>query len=146
MIFCIDWILIYCLKIFNLWNYFFESRVTLTISHYVLWLVGWLVNWFYGISTFLGLFHAKVNFFQYSNQTTSDSHGTLHLPLGLFGMHSAAASMWAVVKFSFLSFGVYVSDISLSASNYHIFIAYISIAKWGPIVTCGFDSWCLISV
>ena len=38
--------------------------------------------------------------------------GTLHLALGLFSMHSAAASMWAVMKFLYISFGVCVSDIS----------------------------------
>ena len=32
--------------------------------------------------------------------TTSDSQGTLHLTLGLVGMHSAPASMWAL-KFSY---------------------------------------------
>ena len=47
-------------------------------------------------------------------QTTSDSHGTLHLALGLVGMHSAAAFMWTVTYFSFR---VCVSDISWKASN-----------------------------
>ena len=32
--------------------------------------------------------------------TTCDSHGTLHLALGLVGMHSSAF-MWAMRKFSF---------------------------------------------
>ena len=50
--------------------------------------------------------------------TWNVSHGTLGLPLNLVGMHSsAAASKWALTKFSYLSFEVSVSDISWSASN-----------------------------
>ena len=45
--------------------------------------------------------------------TTSDSHGTLHLTLGLVGMHSAAAaaSMWTVTRFHIHHSG-YVFQIS----------------------------------
>ena len=40
--------------------------------------------------------------------TTSATHGSLHLALDLVGTHTAAAaaSMWAVTKFSYLSFGI----------------------------------------
>ena len=41
--------------------------------------------------------------------TACVSHGTLFLALSLSGIHSAAASM---MKFSYLSLGVSVSDIS----------------------------------
>ena len=41
-----------------------------------------------------------------------DSYGTQHLTLVLVGMHSAAASTWAVTKFSYLSFSVCLSDVS----------------------------------
>ena len=34
------------------------------------------------------------------SQTAIDSHGTLHLVLGVVRMHSAAASILAVTKFS----------------------------------------------
>ena len=45
-------------------------------------------------------------------------HETLGLALCLVGMHSAAAaSRWALTKFSYLSFGVGVSDISWCESN-----------------------------
>ena len=44
--------------------------------------------------------------------TANVSHGTLCLALGLVGIHSAAASMWEMMKFSYLSFGVGASDIS----------------------------------
>ena len=47
----------------------------------------------------------------------SDSNGTLHLALGFVGMHPAAASMWAVNKFLYWSFEVYVSDISWRVWN-----------------------------
>ena len=40
------------------------------------------------------------------------SHGTLGLALCLVGMHFAAASKWALTKFSYLSFGEGISDIS----------------------------------
>ena len=49
--------------------------------------------------------------------TANVSHGALGLALCLIGMHSAAASKWALTKFSYSSFGVGVSDISRGASN-----------------------------
>ena len=42
--------------------------------------------------------------------TSNVSHGTLGLALCLVGMHSAAASKWALTKFSYSSFKVGVSD------------------------------------
>ena len=44
--------------------------------------------------------------------TANVSYGTLGLALCLVGMHSAAASKWALAKFSYSSFGLGVSDIS----------------------------------
>ena len=44
--------------------------------------------------------------------TANVSQRTQCLALSLVGIHSAAASMWALMKFSYLSFGVSVSDIS----------------------------------
>ena len=44
--------------------------------------------------------------------TANVSHETLGLALCLVGMHPAAASKWALTKFSYLSFGAGVSDIS----------------------------------
>ena len=41
--------------------------------------------------------------------TTSDSHGTLHLALHLFGMHSTVDSVWTLMKFSYLSFKICLS-------------------------------------
>ena len=49
--------------------------------------------------------------------TTNVFHGTLGLVLCLDGMHSAAASKWALTKISYSSFGVGVPDISWSQSN-----------------------------
>ena len=43
--------------------------------------------------------------------TATDSQATLHLALGLVGLHSAAASIWTVTKFSYLSFEVCLSDV-----------------------------------
>ena len=44
--------------------------------------------------------------------TAVDLQGTLHLALGLVGMHLAAASMWVLTNFSYSSFGVHFSDVS----------------------------------
>ena len=49
--------------------------------------------------------------------TTSVSHGTLGLVICFIGIHSVAASKWALTKFSLKSFTVGVSQISLSESN-----------------------------
>ena len=49
--------------------------------------------------------------------TAIDSHGTLHLALGLVDTHSGTASIMAVTKFSYLSFGVCISDVSWRVSN-----------------------------
>ena len=47
--------------------------------------------------------------------TVNVSHRTLCLALCLVGIHSIAASKWALTRFSYSSFGVGVSDISWSA-------------------------------
>ena len=47
--------------------------------------------------------------------TASVSYVTLYFALSLVGIHSAAAAaayMWAWTKFSFSSFGLYISNIS----------------------------------
>ena len=60
--------------------------------------------------------------------TTNVSHGTLGLALWLVGMHSVTASKWALTKFSYLSFGVGVSDISWSALNLFLSVnTYLSL-------------------
>ena len=74
------------------------------------------------------LFFLVMSFFL----ATSDSHGTLYLTFGYIGMHSAAASMWALTKISYSSFEVCVSDISrirIVSYSYCIFIVYISVSK-----------------
>ena len=55
-------------------------------------------------------------------------HRSLGLALCLVVMHFAAASMWALTKFSYSSFGVGVSDIFLSASNLFLSVSvYLSL-------------------
>ena len=59
--------------------------------------------------------------------TANVSYETLGLALCLVGMHSAAASKWALTKFSYLSFGVCVSVFSCSALNLFLSVnAYLS--------------------
>ena len=58
--------------------------------------------------------------------TSRHSDGTLHLALDLVGMHSAAASMWALMKFTYLSFGVCASDIFWRVLNlFHTVTIYL---------------------
>ena len=60
--------------------------------------------------------------------TANVSNGTLGLVLCLVGMHSVAASKWALTKFSYSSFGVGVSDISWSALNLFLSVnVYLSL-------------------
>ena len=70
-------------------------------------------------------------------QTTCDSHGILHLSLGLVG------SIWAVTKSSYSSFGVCLSDISWRVSNFFltvtIYLLFISLGKWWPVKSSSFD-------
>ena len=54
--------------------------------------------------------------------TTSDCHGILYLTLGLVGKHSAAASMWAVTKFSYPSFKVCLSNIPYRVLNLFLIV------------------------
>ena len=59
--------------------------------------------------------------------TTGGSYGTPHLDLGFVGMDSAAAaSMLEMMQFSYLSFGLYISDISYKISNlFHTVTEYL---------------------
>ena len=59
--------------------------------------------------------------------TANVSHGTLGLAFCFVGMHSAAASKWALTKFSYSSFGVCVS-VFCCASNLFLSVnAYLSL-------------------
>ena len=60
--------------------------------------------------------------------TANVSHGTLDLVLCFVSMYFAAASQWALTKFSYLSFGVRVSVFSCSTSNLFLnAITYLSL-------------------
>ena len=60
--------------------------------------------------------------------TANVSHGTQGLALCLLGMHSAAASKWALRKFSYLSFRVCVSVFTCSALNLFLSVnTYLSL-------------------
>ena len=77
----------------------------------------WLVWFFLSPTKFLLLSKDASFKLSYFFLTTSDSHGTLHLALVLVGMHPVTASIRAVSKFSYSSFGVRLSD-STSHANY----------------------------
>ena len=60
--------------------------------------------------------------------TANVSHGTLDFVLSFVVMYFAAASCWALTKFSYSSFGVRVSVFSCCASNlFHNSITYLSL-------------------
>ena len=58
--------------------------------------------------------------------TVIGSHGNVHLFLGLVSMHSVDDSIWTVIKFSYLSFGVCLRDVSRRASNLFLRINYVN--------------------
>ena len=69
------------------------------------------------------------------------SHETLDLVLCFVGMYFAAASRWALTKFSYSSFGARVSVFSCSASNLFLnaihFTSNILVIKKGPVIVYG---------
>ena len=70
------------------------------------------------------------------------SHMTLDLVLCLVGMYFAAASVWALTKFSYSSFGVCVPVFSCRALNLFLStITYLSLIslllKQGPVIVYG---------
>ena len=67
--------------------------------------------WVLALVGFLLLHRDAVFTLSHFFQTANISQGTLSLALCLYDMHSTAASVWALMKFSYLSFGVSVSDI-----------------------------------
>ena len=76
--------------------------------------------------------------------TANASYGYPDLALCLVGMHSAAASMWALMKFSYSSFGICVSVFSCSASNLFLCVnAYLSLIS---LLLSRDQSWCIVVV
>ena len=80
--------------------------------------------------------------------TVIDSHGTLHLTLGLVSMYSAACfNMGCNKVFIFvirkMSFRCFLKSIKFLSNNYRITNIYIY--KWGPVEACGLNCLFLIS-
>ena len=95
-----------------------------------------LANSFYAFFSFMAfalvvffLLHLEAVFtFARFSLTANVSHGTLDLVLCFVGMYFAAASRWALTKFSYSSFGVHVSVFSCSASNLFLnAVTYLSL-------------------
>ena len=76
--------------------------------------------------------------------TANVPHRTLGLAVCLVGMHSAAASKWALMKFLYSSFGVYfcflLKCIEFVSQCYRIFISNIPVIKQGPVI--GYSGCC----
>ena len=70
-------------------------------------------------------------------------HANLYLAVDLVVMRSAANSKWVMRKFRYFSFEIsfwcLFKRIKFVSYCYLIFIVYITIAKWEPVVTCAFD-------
>ena len=106
-----------------------------------------LANWFCAFLSFralilLGflLLHLEAVFSSVRFlKITNVSYVTLTLGLCLLGMHSAAASKWALTKLSYSSFGVGVFDSSCSASNLFlcIFISNMPVVRQEPVIVDG---------
>ena len=98
-------------------RYMFTNSFCAFLSFWALILVGFL------------LLHLKAVFTSARFFLTADvSYWTLGWALCLIGMHSAAASKWALRIFSYSSFGVGVSDFSCRASNLFLSVnAYLSL-------------------
>ena len=72
----------------------------------------------------------------------SDSLRISHLPLGLVDTLSTDASMWAAMKFPY--FWYLLKSIEFVSYSYRIFIANISISKWGTNHNLWF--WLFVSI
>ena len=68
--------------------------------------------------------------------TATVSHEAIDFALCLVGMHSTAASRWALTKFSYSSFGVCVSDFSCSVSN--LFLRCLNRSKTNKNIEVGY--------
>ena len=76
--------------------------------------------------------------------TANVSHGTLDLVLCLVGIYFAAASKWALTKFSYSSFGVCVSVFSCRASYlFRSATAYLSLIS---LLLSRAQSYCMVGV
>ena len=116
-------VIVYLLPNFEFYWSCLEGILVLLFGMYSLWC---LLSFFVLAFVKFLLFRSQTIFIlSHFFLTISNSHGILQSAFGLVGMHSAAASMWAVTKFSYSSFGVSIAN--------------ISIGKWGPVVACDFD-------
>ena len=105
-------------------------------------LCAFLSFWALALFGFLLLHRDAVFTLSHFFLTANVSHRTLFC--SLVGMHSAAASMWALTKFSYSSFGVDIYDISFSDRIcflvlLYIYIANIFIVKPGLVIVWGCD-------
>ena len=107
----------FCMYSVYSFRYTLDNSFVLSLSFWVLIFIMFLLFCREAIFT-------SVRFFL----TANVSHGTLGLALCLVGKPSSAASMWALTKFSYSSFGVGVSDISWSASN--LFLCFVYTLFW----------------
>ena len=86
---CYSWLSIY---------YRVSYFIDLTLNVFLLFLV--FVSSLCWVSFITQGYYFHVIFFLFFFLTTCDSHGTQHLAFGLVVMHSAAAILWALMKYS----------------------------------------------
>ena len=108
----------------SFWYELFSSNWTF-LSFYICWVSVIRSEWYFEvISLFL---------------TTSDSHGSPHLVVGLLDMQSTAPSMGPVMNFSHSSFNVCLPSIDSVTYSHRILISHVSIGKWSLSVTRDYD-------
>ena len=71
--------------------------------------------------------------------TANVAHGTLGLAFCLVGMNSAAASKWALMKFSYSLFGVCISVVRCASNLFLSVNAYLSLVLTGGQSQCKQD-------
>ena len=117
-----------CLLILMLWHWMYSICSFWYALNY--FLCAFLSFWALALVGFFLLHRDAVFALSRFFLTVNVSHGTLYFTLNSVGMHSAAASMWVLMKFSYLSFGVSVSDISWRSSNLFLCVIVYSTQEY----------------
>ena len=76
--------------------------------------------------------------------TAIDSHGTLHLALGLVGIHCCCFHIGGNQVFIFI-IRYLLKSIKLVSYSYRILVSSISTGERGPVILWSFNNLCLIS-
>ena len=134
----------------NFWFYWFDLECIpitlfgiccLVVSEFSKVSAHWhVLNFFYWVRIF---FFFKLSHFFFSI-TTSDTHGILQFG-SWFGWYAFCCCFHVssdnvfIFTIQSISFRYFLKSIKFLSPSYSISSAYISIGKWGPVITCDFD-------